>query len=203
MVCLKLLDCKMAEAELAKAAESNPGLWAEHSRYVAMACKNIASRCDDMSADTAYILGLLHDIGRYAGVSSEKHLIDGYRYCMERGWKKAAQICISHAFMIRDIDTSIGVFDVAEADYQFMKEFIKNADYDNYDRLVQLCDALSLPTGFCILEKRFVDVTIRYGMHPATVDRWLKILEIKSMFEKKTGCSIYDLLPGVIENSFR
>ena len=203
MVCLKLLDCKMAEAELAKAAESNPGLWAEHSRYVALACKNIASRCDDMSADTAYILGLLHDIGRYAGVSSEKHLIDGYRYCMERGWKKAAQICISHAFMIRDIDTSIGVFDVAEADYQFMKEFIKNADYDNYDRLVQLCDALSLPTGFCILEKRFVDVTIRYGMHPATVDRWLKILEIKSMFEKKTGCSIYDLLPGVIENSFR
>jgi len=203
MVCLKLLDCKMAEAELAKAAESNPGLWAEHSRYVAMACKNIASRCDDMSADTAYILGLLHDIGRYAGVSSEKHLIDGYRYCMERGWKKAAQICISHAFMIRDIDTSIGVFDVAEADYQFMKEFIKNADYDNYDRLVQLCDALSLPTGFCILEKRFVDVTIRYGMHPATVDRWLKILEIKSLFEKKTGCSIYDLLPGVIENSFR
>ena len=203
MVCLKLLDCKMAEAELAKAAESNPGLWAEHSRYVALACKNIASRCDDMSADTAYILGLLHDIGRYAGVSSEKHLIDGYRYCMERGWKKAAQICISHAFMIPDIDTSIGVFDVAEADYQFMKEFIKNADYDNYDRLVQLCDALSLPTGFCILEKRFVDVTIRYGMHPATVDRWLKILEIKSMFEKKTGCSIYDLLPGVIENSFR
>jgi len=203
MVCLKLLDCKMAEAELAKAAESNPGLWAEHSRYVAMACKNIASRCDDMSADTAYILGLLHDIGRYAGVSSEKHLIDGYRYCMERGWKKAAQICISHAFMIPDIDTSIGVFDVAEADYQFMKEFIKNADYDNYDRLVQLCDALSLPTGFCILEKRFVDVTIRYGMHPATVDRWLKILEIKSLFEKKTGCSIYDLLPGVIENSFR
>ena len=203
MVCLKLLDCKMAEAELAKAAESNPGLWAEHSRYVALACKNIASRCDDMSADTAYILGLLHDIGRYAGVSSEKHLIDGYRYCMERGWKKAAQICISHAFMIPDIDTSIGVFDVAEADYQFMKEFIKNADYDNYDRLVQLCDALSLPTGFCILEKRFVDVTIRYGMHPATVDRWLKILEIKSLFEKKTGCSIYDLLPGVIENSFR
>ena len=122
---------------------------------------------------------------------------------MERGWKKAAQICISHAFMIPDIDTSIGVFDVAEADYQFMKEFIKNAVYDNYDRLVQLCDALSLPTGFCILEKRFVDVTIRYGMHPATVDRWLKILEIKSLFEKKTGCSIYDLLPGVIENSFR
>lgn len=197
------LDCKTAELELEKSAKSNPGLWVDHSRHVALACKNIASRCDDLSADTAYILGLLHDIGRYAGVSSEKHLIDGYRYCMERGWEKVARICISHAFMIQDIDTSIGTFDVTEEDYQFMKQFVENAVYDDYDRLVQLCDALALPTGFCLLEKRFVDVTIRYGTHPATVERWKKILEIKSLFEKKIGCSIYDLLPGVIENSFR
>ena len=61
---------------------------------------------------------------------------------MERGWEKAAQICISHAFMIQDITTSIGVFDVSREDYQFMAEFIKNAQYDDYDRLVQLCDAL-------------------------------------------------------------
>ena len=36
--------------------------------------------------------------------------------------------------------------------------------------------------------------------------RWTggkKILQIKAFFEKKTGCSIYDLLPGVVENSFR
>jgi len=30
---------------------------------------------------------------------------------------------------------------------------------------------LALPTGFCLLEKRFVDVTLRYGVHPATIDR--------------------------------
>ena len=84
-----------------------------------------------------------------------------------------------------------------------VKQFIKNAVYDDYDRLVQLCDALALPTGFCLLEKRFVDVAIRYGTHAATIDRWKKVLEIKLMFEKKTGCSIYDLLPGVIENTFR
>ena len=189
------LDCKMAELELENAEKSNPGLWAAHSRYVAMACKNIALRCEELSADKAYILGLLHDIGRYAGVSSEKHLIDGYRYCMERRWEKAAQICISHGFMIQDINTSIGTFDVSKEDYQFMKQFIKNAVYDDYDRLVQLCDALALPTGFCLLEKRFVDVAIRYGTPPSTIDRWKKILEIKAMFEKKAGCSIYDLLP--------
>ena len=155
-----------------------------------------------MSPDRAYCFGLLHDIGRYAGVTSEKHLIDGYRFCMERGWEKAAQICISHAFMIQDIRTSIGTFDVSDEEYLFMERFIKNAVYDDYDRLVQLCDALALPTGFCLLEKRFVDVALRYGTPPVIVERWKKTLEIKDFFEQKINGSIYRLLPGVVENTF-
>ena len=194
---------KTAQQALEQAAKSNPGAWVDHSKYVAEACKNIALRCKNLSADQAYLFGLLHDIGRYAGVTSEKHLIDGYRYCMEHGWEKAAQICISHAFMIQDIHTSIGEFDVSDADYLFMETFVANAVYDDYDRLVQLCDSLALPTGFCLLEKRFVDVTIRYGVHPATIDRWKRILEIKALFEAQIGCSVYTLLPGVVENSLR
>ena len=138
------LNCQTAEIELERAARLNPGKWAEHSRFVALACKNIAAQCQDLSPDQAYCFGLLHDIGRYAGVTSEKHLIDGYRFCMERGWEKAAQICISHAFMIQDIKTSIGIFDISHEEYLFMEDFIKNAVYDDYDRLVQLCDALAL-----------------------------------------------------------
>ena len=92
------LNLQTAELALREASESNPGAWADHSRFVAEACKNIASHCKDLSSGQAYIFGLLHDIGRYAGVSSERHLIDGYQYCMESGWEKAAQICISHAF---------------------------------------------------------------------------------------------------------
>ena len=69
---------------LSESSVSNPGAWADHSRFVAEACKNIASHCKDLSSEQAYIFGLLLDIGRYAGVSSERHLIDGYRYCMER-----------------------------------------------------------------------------------------------------------------------
>mgnify|MGYP005781685479 FL=1 len=195
------LNCSTAENALVWAERQNPGKWAAHSRFAALACKNIASRCEGMSAELAYCFGLLHDIGRYAGVSSERHLIDGYRFCIERGWEKAAQICISHAFMIQDIRSSIGTFDVTETDFRFLENFVKNAVYDDYDRLVQLCDALALPTGFCILEKRFVDVTIRYGVHPYTVDRWKKVLEIKADFEGKINGSIYDLLPGAIENS--
>ena len=159
------LDRKNAELELERAGKLNPGKWTEHSRYTAQACENIAARCDGMSPDTAYCYDLLHDIGRYAGVTSEKHLIDGYRFCMEH--------------------------------------FVKNAVYDDYDRLVQLCDSLALPSGFCLLEKRFVDVALRYGTPPVMAERWRRILEIRDMFEKKINGSIYDLLPGVEENTFR
>ena len=196
-----LLSRPIAENALAQAERANPGPWADHSRYVALACQNIASRCPSLDADLAYIYGLLHDIGRYAGVTSERHLIDGYRYCMERGWEKAAQICISHAFMVKDISSSIGVFDMPPEDNAFMADFVKHAVYDDYDYLVQLCDALALPTGFCLLEKRFVDVAIRYGTHPATVDRWKAVLAIKARFEAAIGGSIYDCLPGAVENS--
>lgn len=195
-------DRKRAEEELIWAGEQNPGAWVDHSRYVAMACENIAVRCKGLDGERAYVLGLLHDIGRYPGRTSERHLIDGWRRCMEHGWEEPARICISHAFMIQDIHTSIGEFDVSPEDYQFMEKYIENAVYNDYDGLVQLCDSLALPTGFCLLEKRFVDVTMRYGVHPATVPRWKRILELKEYFEKQMGCSVYDVLPGVKENTF-
>lgn len=198
-----LLSREIAEQALEDAFKLNPGPWVNHSKYVAMACQNIASKCPHLDENMAYIYGILHDIGRYAGVSSERHLIDGYRYCMERGWEKAAQICISHAFMVKDISKSIGVFDMPLEDKEFMAKFIEESTYDDYDYLVQLCDALALPTGFCLLEKRFVDVAVRYGTHPATVERWKAVLKIKTDFEDVIGCSIYELLPNVVENSFK
>ena len=198
-----ILNTEVAENALKEAEKLNPGPWGDHSRFVAAACRNIAAKCENLSAEKAYVYGILHDIGRYAGVTSEKHLIDGYKFCKERGWDKAAQICISHAFMIQDINSSIGKFDVSKEDYDFMREFVKTAVYDDYDLLVQLCDALALPSGFCLLEKRFVDVTIRYGFHESTIPRWKRILEIKDYFQNKIGCPIYSLLPGVAENSLK
>lgn len=195
------LTLATAEAALKAAETSNPGPWADHARFVALACRNIAERCPHLDGEAAYIYGLLHDIGRHAGVSSERHLIDGYRFCKTRGWEKPAQICITHAFMIPDIDTAIGIFDMPEEDRAFMGEFVANAIYDDYDRLVQLCDALALPSGFCLLEKRFVDVAIRYGTQPVLAQRWKVTLDIKAHFESIMGCSIYDCLPGALENS--
>ena len=193
----------IAEQCLKEAGIKNPGPWTDHSRYVAQACQIIASHCDNLNEDDAYCYGLLHDIGRYVGVTKERHMLDGYTYCKKRGWDKAAQIALDHVFMLHDIKTSISDFDMTDEEYKFMDETVKNAVYDDYDLLVQLCDSLALPTGFCILEKRFVDVALRYGTPEYTVERWKKTIEIKDYFSTKCGISIYKLLPGIIENSIK
>ena len=53
-----------ARALLVEAKHLNPGPWVEHSLYVAEAAKLIAEETDDLNPQSAYILGLLHDIGK-------------------------------------------------------------------------------------------------------------------------------------------
>lgn len=191
-----------AEQELMEAGRRNPGLWIGHSRYVGQACQNIAALCTHMDKEKAYILGLMHDIGRRVGIVSERHLLEGYTYCMAKGWEDAAKICITHSFMIQDTKTSIGKWDVSEEDFNFIQDFVAMAEYDDYDRLVQLCDNLALASGFCLLEKRFVDTTRRYGVNEYTVARWNAVIKIKEYFEGLIGTSVYQVLPGVKESTF-
>ncbi len=191
---------QIAESALAAAASHNPGNWISHSRYAAQACENIARACQDLDPEKAYVFGLLHDIGRQVGIVKEQHQIEGYHYCMQKGWGAVAKICLTHSHPLKDVSKKRGEGDLSPANYAFIKQFIENVDYDDYDRLVQLCDCLSLPTGFCIVEKRFVDVGIRYGVHEHTVEQWTRVLEIKAYFETHAGGSIYRLLPGLCEN---
>ena len=74
---------------------------------------------------------------------------------------------------------------------------------NDYDRLIQLCDALADATGFCILEKRWIDVLLRYGWSDANPEKWRATLDIKRHFDEMAGQNIYALLPGIQENSLR
>lgn len=187
---------------LREAEGLNKGKWVQHSEYVALACKNISGFCDDMDSNKAYILGLLHDIGRRVGVVQERHTIEGFKYCSNQGWDDVAKICITHSYSIKDIRSVIGKLDITKEDYDFIKKYIDSVIYDDYDLLIQLCDALALPTGFCLMEQRLVDVTRKYGINEYTVTRWNKLFEIKEYFQRKMNCSIYKVLPNVIENTF-
>ena len=78
-------DRETAEKELTLAGGLNPGPWINHSRNVAKACSIIAERCPSLDAEKAYILGLLHDIGRRVGIVQERHMLAGYQYCKVPG----------------------------------------------------------------------------------------------------------------------
>ncbi|WP_160672585.1 HD domain-containing protein [Clostridium sp. C8-1-8] len=193
---------EMAEKELEIAKQLNPGPWIEHSINVGLAAEIIAKKCGDLNTDKAYVLGLLHDIGRRYGVSARRHIIDGYRYMIEKGWEEAGRICLTHSYPVQDFDKEIGKNDMNDEESNFVSDFLKGIAYDDYDRLLILCDSIADDQGFCMLEKRFVNTTRRYGTFSFTVERWNSTFEIKEYFEKKMGCSVYDILPNVKETTF-
>lgn len=47
------------------------------------------------------------------------------------------------------------------------------------------------------LEKRMVDVVMRYAFNEFTIEKWKSAFEIQRYFEEKIGCSIYSILPNV------
>ena len=191
-----LPDRITAEKELEAAAKMNPGPWIMHSRNAAMAAERIAAACG-MDSERAYILGLLHDIGRREGINATKHITDGYHYAVSKGWNDVARACLTHSFPIQDINAMIGQSDIPPHDREFLADYIKQAKYSDYDLLIILCDSIALPQGFCILEKRFIDTSIRYGIYDFLPERWQKYYDYKAYFEHKCGKNLYSLLPGI------
>ena len=196
-----MLTLDQAQQELAAAAKLNPGPWRQHSLSVAENARLIARHVPHMDGDKAYVMGLVHDIGRRAGVTGIRHIFDGYDYMMSLGEPELARICLTHSFPIKDVRTFFGKYDCTQEQLDFLKSFLAQCEFDDYDILIQLCDAISLPNGACIMEKRFVDVALRHGLPECTIDKWKAFMGTKAHFDRLCGCNVYELLPGVLENS--
>ena len=184
-----------AKKELEIAGKLNPGPWVQHSINVGIAARNIARKITGMDENKAYILGMLHDIGRRVGiVNIPKHVYEGYKFAMENGWDEVAKICMTHSYPLMDKEFN---YEPKTEEEIKIKEYINNCELDDYDKLIQLCDALATDYGFVILEKRFVDVTRRYGIMETYIKGWEVTFKTKEDFEEKMGCSIYDVLPDI------
>lgn len=193
---------KEAKDLLKEAEKMNPGKWVQHSIHAAEAAQSIAKNCPGMDSDKAFVVGLLHDIGRRFGVTDMRHTLDGYNFCMSKGYDAAAKICITHSFICKHMKNTFEGWDCSTEEYNLVEKYIESIEYDDYDKLIQLCDALALPEGYVLMEKRMVDVVMRHGIHEGILPKWKATFETKKYFEKKMGKSIYSVLPGVIENTF-
>ena len=181
-----------AEKILKEAEGHNPGAWVRHSEVVAFCAERIARQCPDMESEKAYVLGLLHDIGRKFGIKHFGHIYDGYRYMLELGYDEVAKICASHSFSIQRIEDYVGNIDVTAQQKKVIEDFINQLVYDDYDRLIQLCDSIGAAEGIVPMEERMGDVKRRYGAYPQ--DKWDRNLQLKDYFSEKIGQDVYLVL---------
>ncbi len=173
--------------------------WENHSRGAAKVAETIAMHAG-MDADKAYAMGLLHDIGRYKAEKTRmNHTIYGYELLMEKGMPKIAKICLTHSFNPKE-KVEILELDDPEKE-QFVKDFVMNTEYDDYDKLIQLADFMAGSHGITTIERRFCSVLARHELpEPQKVLR--KLYELKEYFDKKCGVdNIYCLFEDKLKEA--
>ena len=91
-----------------------------------------------------------------------------------------------------NIKDYIGKFDLEDAQIAELADLLKNAQINDYDLLIQLCDAIATAEGIVSVEERMLDVKSRYGYYPQ--EKWDRSIELKKYFEKKAGKSLEEIL---------
>lgn len=195
-------DRVLAEEILREAALMNPGSWVEHSINVAMAAELIAQELKlhgfDIDPEIAYCCGVLHDIGRYVGYTpSVIHSLDGYLLMKSKGYIGTAIVCVTHSFPTRQLEAVSG-WDKININIQTqLIEILDSIEWNIYDKLITICDALADWNGFSTIEKRIVSAAIRNGINDKSPILWKGYYLIKAEIEKYINKSIYQLLPGI------
>ena len=148
-----------------------------------------------MNEERSYVSGLLHDIGRRFFVRDLGHIYNGYKYMRLLGFNAVAQVCLTHSFPTKNPSVYIGKTDISEEQKKELYAALKNTTYDEYDELIQLCDAFAGSDCVLDIEERMADVKRRYGYY--SDEQWNKNLELKERFEKKLGAPLYEFLKTV------
>ena len=179
---------------LEEAEGMNPGPWAAHSRVAGACARRIACRTG-LDGEKAETLGLLHDIGRRFGISQLRHVYDGWRYMLQLGYDEVARVCLSHSFPVPDIRVDMAAVDITPEAYEALGRALAAMRYDDYDRLIQLCDSIAMAEGPVDREMRMTDVKRRYGAYPQ--EKWEKNLALKAYFEACMKASLREALPNL------
>jgi len=185
-----------AEKLLSWAHAQNPGPWADHCSVVARAAEAIARKAG-LDAERAYVSGLFHDVGYYSyrdGKGTTCHIYAGYQLMMGKGYDEIARICLTHSFPYQDIGAYSGTdMYCSNEELAEIAVFIAEAIYDDYDKLIQLCDCLGTAQGMCLMERRMLDVTRRHGFRDFTLTKWDSYFALKGYFDRKCGINLYSL----------
>ena len=169
-----------------------------HSYLVAKAAYLIAKSIPNMDENKAYVLGLLHDYGKFCGDAWGKkhfHGLAGYYRMLEMGYPEIARLSLTHTFHDKNFDVN-DYAGYQKEDLKKAKELIKYMEFDDYDRLIQLSDLLvNNVDGFNTIDERMRRIQKWYNLPQDNIDKIIfQANKIKKYFENKYNCNIYKLL---------
>ena len=96
---------------------------------------------------------------------------------------------MTHSFNNHTVDEYFGKLDVSGEEMEMIKTELARTVYDDYDRLIQLCDSLAGAEGVLDIEDRMNDVKKRYGFYPQK--KWDSNMRLKQYFEEIMKNDIY------------
>lgn len=173
-----------------------PSLLRQHSLLVATCAEILATKIDDMDSRKAYTLGLLHDYGK---VVCEKehglfHGLSGYKIMKELGYDDVARICLTHSFIDKNIKSD-DYKTYPKKELNECKKLLKEIEYDDYDKLIQMSDMMVTVVGFKTLKERMLFIRDKYKICGLTMKKkYRQVLKLKDYFDKLCRCDIYKLL---------
>ena len=174
--------------------------WVSHSVLVAKLSKKIAKYMN-LDEDFAYKIGLLHDIGKQFHPSQPRllHAWYGYKFLIEKGYPDVARYCLTHAFTLKEDLKKDKDFECLNDDNatQYIRNYISNIEYDSYDELVQLSDAVSATYQYFSLQSKIEEKKQKYSME--LVNSLMPVFEkyeiLKQSFETRMGKSLNFIYP--------
>ena len=122
------------------------------------------------------------------------HIYAGYALLKKEGYTELAEICLSHSFACQVLGAYSGSnYDCTPEEMGVITTFLAEASYNDYGKLIQLCDTIGSAGGVCLMEKRMVDVVRLYGYNEYTLKKWEAIYGLKAYFDGLFQGNIYDL----------
>lgn len=185
--------------KLLEEAEKTPMAlgWVRHSKCVGTAAGVIADKLG-LDVDKAVTLGYIHDIGKRSDeINGENHVMNGYNYLKKLGYDdEYCNICLTHSYLNNDYMCTAGGIPI---DIPFRTEFIKNHEYTIYEKIINICDLMCTQVVNTV-DKRLIDIMIRYGVYENTQYHIKEAIKLKQYFDDLLGYNLYDLFPEIKEN---
>ena len=169
-------------------------LWITHSICVGNTASIIAKELN-LDVDYAKTLGYIHDYGKAVGDFS-KHDINGFNYLKDLGYdEEYYSICLTHGYLNNDFMCAAGGI---PEDIPFRTEYIKTHKCSIYEKLICLCDLMCMQEMIGI-DKRLIDVIIRYGAYSNTQYHVKETYKLKEYFDNLLGYNLYKLFPDIVK----